>query len=379
MVRRHDRHGAVGAVPPLRAVRAGPIARRVARASRRRHRPWRRCRRPPPRRGGAPRRAPAGRSPLRKRCSSSTAGPPWTRRRLQLEVAADRRARCRQRAARSANGAPGALTGRVAAQATRAPRGECAPCSCMWRRMSAPRLENSASRSGPIPATSDERPGRAVQRAPNVDGQPGAQMRLVDRRGGPAVRVDPASVTGAPAAVGTVDEVGHHDVAVEVRVAVAADSVGEHRRDRPTGGHHDAVGARPSGGRDAVLFEVRERSGDGPAVRRHDGVRDVGTGQGEQHADGLRRAERQVERPHGRPSRTEQHPGPRLAAFQHSAGIGRPAPCRSARARKRRSRASDPARPRAARGPGRTGNSQPCPARSRGSRAWWPPLTPRRG
>ena len=70
----------------------------------------------------------------------------------------------------------------------------------------------------------------------------------------------PATVAGAPAAVRPVHEVGHHDVGVQVGVAVAADGVGESAGDHPGGGDHEPLGSRAAGGRDGVPLQVRQRT-----------------------------------------------------------------------------------------------------------------------
>ena len=217
-------------------------------------------------------------------------GPARRGRPLELQAAADRVGLSppeglvsRRRAA------PGALAGRVAAQAMRAPRPECTPVSSMWRRMSALRVENSASSSGPTPATSAVRPGRAGPAHAEGGGQSGAQMRLVDRRGGLAMGGDAPPVTGAPAPVRSVHEVGHHHVAVEVRVAVPADSVREHRREGPAGGQH---GTRAGPDRRVAVMACCSRYESDPATASACAAttvpRRVGTSQSEEHAGRLR-------------------------------------------------------------------------------------------
>ena len=120
--------------------------------------------------------------------------------------------------------------------------------------MSAPREESSPSTSGGMPAISADRPGGgAVQRTPN----PARQVGLVDRARSLAVGVEPAPVAGRPPSVDPVHEVRHHDVAVQVRVPVAADGV------RELAGHHAA-------GRDHdVAADSRDRRAapDRPAPR----------------------------------------------------------------------------------------------------------------
>ena len=210
-------------------------------------------------------------------------------------------------------------------------------------------------------------------------GQPGAQVGLVDRRGGQAMRGDPPPVTGTPAAVRTVDEVRHHDVAVDVRIAVSADAMREHGRDGAAGGQHRAGGTRSPGGGDGVLFQIRKRPRDGLVVHGHDRARRLGTGQCEEHAGRLRRTEGQIERGHGHASRSEHDPRSADGGSRAVAGTRQPARGRRGRAPPPRSRPTGPVRPRAAPGRDRTGSSRTGPVRSRGSRAWWPPVTQRTG
>ena len=263
VIRRHDRTALVQRFRHSGWSGRDPLRRRVARAWRRRRRPWPRCRTPPRRRDGAPHRAPAGRSrpangarrarrvPLRDRPGSSRRSPPtaW--------------ARCRQSAARSANGIPGALAGRVAAQATRAPRPVCAPCSCMWRRMSAPRVENSASSSGPTPATSVERPGPADQRTPKVAVNPARRCASYTAEAArrcasiPRRSQAPQRPSAPCTRLATTTWLWRCGSPLRLTPWVNA------ARNRAAGRQHDAVGTRSPDSRDAVLFEVRERPGDG--------------------------------------------------------------------------------------------------------------------
>ena len=106
----------------------------------------------------------------------------------------------------------------------RATRGELAEQLRARRRRSRPsgRAARSSARRGPT--------------------QPGAQVGLVDRRRCPAMGEEAPPVTGTPSAVLAVDEVGHHDMAVQVRIAVAVDAVGEPPGDDPGGRDDDPFG-----------------------------------------------------------------------------------------------------------------------------------------
>jgi hypothetical protein len=61
--------------------------------------------------------------------------------------------------------------------------------------------------------------------------QLGSQVGAVYRVGRPTVCGQSPLVTGAPPAVEAVDKVGHHDVAMEMRVEVSIHSVSECGRD----------------------------------------------------------------------------------------------------------------------------------------------------
>ncbi len=202
---------------------------------------------PPRHHGGGRHRGREGRAPRQSGARRARRALRARRARSSSRRPPTSSARRRQRASWSAKGAPGVLAGRVAAQAMRAPRPECTAVSYMWRRMSAPRLEKAAEQLGPDTGHF----GRAARPAgpPHAKrrGQPGPQMGLVDRCRGRTMRGDPPPVTGTPAPVGAMDEVRHHDVAVDVRVAVPAHAVREHGRDGPAGGQHRPGGTRSAG------------------------------------------------------------------------------------------------------------------------------------
>jgi hypothetical protein len=150
-------------------------------------------------------------------------------------------------------------------------------------------------------------PGRSGPPHPQSRHQRGAQVCLVDRRGGHAVRVDPASVAGSPTAVGAMDDVGQQHVAVHVRVTIAAHPVGEDGGHGARGREHLPGRARASGGGDAVLLEIRERPLDRLGMGGDDGVRRIRTAQCEQHTGRLGRAEGQIVGRHRVPSGPEHH------------------------------------------------------------------------
>ena len=127
---------------------------------------------------------------------------------------------------------------------------------------------------------------------------------------------DPPAVTGAPTPVGSMHEVGQDDVAVEVGIAIAADSVREDSGEGATGGQHSTSGTRSPGGGDGVAFQVRKGAGDCVGVRRDHGAGRVGARQREDDAGRLRRAEGEVERRHGGAARSEHDARVRVAALK---------------------------------------------------------------
>ena len=172
-----------------------------------------------------------------KRCSSST-GRPLPRRSPRLEHELERPAdgagpspplrhevahRTHRRTWRA--GWPPRPRGRPARSARR-PRTRAGGCRRPgWRtRRAAPARRPRSRPCGP----GVRRPAHAER-----GGQAGPQVRLVHRRRRPGDGPRSPPVARAPAAVRAVDEVRHHDVAVQVRVAVAVDPVREQRR-RPS-------------------------------------------------------------------------------------------------------------------------------------------------
>ena len=279
-----------------------------------------------------------------KRCSSSTARPAGAPARLELQ--ARRRhasARRRQRASWSAKGAPGALAGRVAAQAMRAPRPECTPVSYRWRRMSAPRLEKAAEQLGPDaghfcraarpagpphakapwpirPADGPRRPLHAAARCAAIP----LRSQALQRPSAPWTRFATTTwlwTCGSP-----------FRLTPCVNTAATA----------PLVGSTDPGGTRLPGGRDGVLFEIRKRPRDGLVVHHHDRARRLGAGQCEEHAGRLRRTEGQIERRDGHASRTEHEPGARMAALEQPTELVGPDGTGEAEPLRPRSRPSEP-------------------------------------
>ena len=140
------------------------------------------------------------------------------------------------------------------------PAAERAPCSNACRRMSAERDENSPSSCGAIPSIST-RPRDSDQRTPNSAAQAGPQVRLVHGPARSTMRPQPPVITRPPAPVGPVDQVGHHDVAVQVRIEVAIDPVREHGGQRARRGDHRLLGSRPPHRAHAMPFQVGHGSG----------------------------------------------------------------------------------------------------------------------
>ena len=282
------------------------------------------------------------------------------------------------RARRTARPAP--WPGRVAAQAMRAPRPECARGLVhVAADVGAPARERAEQlrpdarhfcRSGPGRRSSARRAPRPTRRA---DAPRRPPRRPGDARRAPAGRRHPS---GRPRhGRGSPRTTWLWTCGSPFRLTPCVNTAAT----RSAGGQHDAGGTRSPGGGDGVLFQIRERPGDRLVVHGHDRARRVGTGQREEHAGRLRRAEGQVERRHGRPSRSEHDPATRMAALEQSPELVGPHGAGQAEPLRRASRPTGPVRPRAARGRDRTGSSRPCPARSRGSRAWWPPVTRRTG
>ena len=116
-----------------------------------------------------------GRRPAGARPGSSSRRPPTAS------------ARRRQWAVEVGVGGPGALAGRVAAQATRAPRAERAPVSYMWRRMSAPAGRELTEQLGPDAGDLGRAPGRrrsTARRGRTSTRRAGAPRRPRRRPGG---------------------------------------------------------------------------------------------------------------------------------------------------------------------------------------------------
>ena len=144
------------------------------------------------------------------------------------------------------------------------------------------RRRRRRSRCAPAPTT----PELARQQRP--------QPRLVEVAGGLRVRVDPATVERRPAPVGAEHDVGDEHVRVELRIAGPRRPMPERRRDQPAARNHvDA--ARPAARHAGRPLDVAERLGDRPIVRVTDRAAQLVVADPEQHADALRRRERQVE------------------------------------------------------------------------------------
>ena len=121
-----------------------------------------------------------------------------------------------------------------------------------------------------------------------------AQLGVVEVPDGAAPLVERPAVEGGPAVVlGGVDEVGDHDVGVQVRVEVARRPVPEGGADEPVAlDGAVAAGAPPSLGDRLVDLE---RPGDGDVVGVADLVGDLGVAESEQQGHGFRGAEGGVE------------------------------------------------------------------------------------
>ena len=94
-------------------------------------------------------------------------------------------------------------------------------------------------------------------------------MGLVDRARSLAVGVEPTPVAGRPPSVDPVHEVRHHDVAVQVRVPVAADGVRELAGHHAAGRDHDVA----ADSRDPVLLQIGQPPGHRGLVRVDDPAR----------------------------------------------------------------------------------------------------------
>ena len=363
-----------GAAPPLRPRRRAPSARRGVRARRPRRRPWRQCRTRPRRHAGGRRRGRAARSPRRSGARRATTDP-WPRH-----------AAARDRApARRPGRGPAAPTPPPARRyeawapwraaspptATRLPRAERAPTSYMWRRMSAARERELAEQPGPDACDLGRPPGarRPTARRTPTTGRTGGAPRRPRPPPGDGRR-SPAGRTRSSGRRAPWTRLAMHDVAVEVRVAVAVHPV---REDAPAIIPLVGITTRSGPDRRAAVMPCCSRYESAPATASvcaaDDAAGDLRAAECEQHAGRLGRAEGQVERRDGDPARSDRPSRARVAALEQPAELARAGAGPPDRARRPRRRSSGRAPARAARGRGRTGSSRPGPARCRGSRA----------
>ena len=91
------------------------------------------------------------------------------------------------------------------------------------------------------------------------------------------------------------DDVGGHDMAVQVGITVAIDRVREAARDDATGRHHRPFAALSTYGRNGMGLEIGHGAVHGAMVGCHHGARHLLTSQPEEHAGRLGGAEGQVE------------------------------------------------------------------------------------
>jgi hypothetical protein len=144
--------------------------------------------------------------------------------------------------------------------------------------------------------------GQAVAHWPPPDaealGELRAERRLVEVARGARVRVDEPPVEGGPLAVGTLDQIGDHDVGVELGVPCAAGPMKKRGARNPA--RIDPATASSTATRDGErLVEVAESVGYGPLVRLADRCLHRRVADAEQDARALRRRERHVEAGHG--------------------------------------------------------------------------------
>ncbi len=156
-------------------------------------------------------------------------------------------------------------------------------------------------------------------------------MRLVDGTRRPPVRVQAPPVTRAPAPVDAVDRIDHHDVAVQMRVQVAVDPVGERRTGEPRRLDHRTLPAprRPHGAQ-PVALEIPHRPVHRLRMRPHHLARRLLAAQRKHDARRFRRAERQVVRRH-----RDAVSVSRLSHSQRPVRQQRAEPCRIHRRRRR--------------------------------------------
>jgi hypothetical protein len=125
-------------------------------------------------------------------------------------------------------------------------------------------------------------------------GQLAAQHRLVQvaRRFGLAIEV--STVQGRMPATGALGEVAHHHMGVKQRVARTRGAMDERRPDKPAAAHlHQAAVAAPGTAR--LTLETPQRLADRRVMPGAQLIGDVARRGRPQHADRLRRTERQVE------------------------------------------------------------------------------------
>ena len=236
-----------GAARPRPPRHPGPTARRCVRGRRPRCRPVRQRRTPPPRRaGGRPRGRPARARP-QSGARRTAAGPGAAWRdgaELQLRPASEGTGPTSPSRRQLAVGALG-LLGRAGGRPGDpvAPGGAGADLVHATTDVGGAGGELAEQRrrdAGDLrPLSGRSHPAHAEHRR-----QAGPQVRLVHRPCRLAMRGDPSPVARAPPAVHAVHQVRHDDVAVEVRVAVAVERVGEEPGDHAGGRDHGSFGAR---------------------------------------------------------------------------------------------------------------------------------------
>jgi hypothetical protein len=125
-------------------------------------------------------------------------------------------------------------------------------------------------------------------------GQLGPQRRLVQVARGLRMPVEQPPIERRPAAVRTLRGVRADDVRVKQRITGARRAVAERRGDEPSPAHQHRA-AVPASRRARLALEVADRLRDSRLVRESDLPHDLGLADPEQHADALRRPEREVE------------------------------------------------------------------------------------
>ena len=132
-----------------------------------------------------------------------------------------------------------------------------APVSYTWRRMSAPVKRTRRAPPAATPTISAAPPGRRRPAHAERRGQRPAQVGLVDDEAARRCASSPRRSHRRSSGRRRRGQIGHHDVAVQVRIAVAADAVREAPATMPLVGITIALAGPRVAPRHTVPFQIR--------------------------------------------------------------------------------------------------------------------------